>query len=157
MLVSSFNLLQSFKYTPYLFYNKRCKSEINSCCIWTPSSAYSAMSIQSLKSLAIRWSLIPYPPMARRNMANFFWPWRWCRVWSLGIHLSHQIGVFGGLYFQLLKSPVHRGLSTWTSIGSSAACRRRAPTSRYPWGCPWCWCRPSWALLRGWSIGWIRC
>ncbi len=30
-----FNLMQSFNYTPYLFYNKRFKSEINSFCIWT--------------------------------------------------------------------------------------------------------------------------
>ncbi len=36
MLVSSFNLSQSFNYTPYLFYKKRFKSEINSFCIWTP-------------------------------------------------------------------------------------------------------------------------
>jgi len=35
MLVSSFNLSQSFNYTPYLFYKKRFKSEINSFCIWT--------------------------------------------------------------------------------------------------------------------------
>jgi hypothetical protein len=35
MLVSSFNFLQSFNYTPYLFYKKRFKSEINSFCIWT--------------------------------------------------------------------------------------------------------------------------
>ncbi len=34
MLVSSFNLSQSFNYTPYLFYKKRLKSEINSFCIW---------------------------------------------------------------------------------------------------------------------------
>ena len=33
MLFSSFNLSQSFNYTPYLFYNKkRFKSEINSFC-----------------------------------------------------------------------------------------------------------------------------
>ncbi len=31
----SFNLLQSFNYTPYLFYKNRFKSEINSFCIWT--------------------------------------------------------------------------------------------------------------------------
>ncbi len=35
MLVSSFNLFQSFDYTPYFFYKKRFKSEINSFCIWT--------------------------------------------------------------------------------------------------------------------------
>jgi hypothetical protein len=35
MLVSSFNLSQSFSYTPYLFYKKPFKSEINSFCIWT--------------------------------------------------------------------------------------------------------------------------
>ncbi len=35
MFLSSFNLLQSFNYTPYLFYKKRFKSEINSFCIWT--------------------------------------------------------------------------------------------------------------------------
>jgi hypothetical protein len=35
MLVSSFNLLQSFNYTPYLFCKKCFKSEINSFCIWT--------------------------------------------------------------------------------------------------------------------------
>ncbi len=34
MLVSSFNLSQSFNDTPYLFYIKRSKSEINSFCIW---------------------------------------------------------------------------------------------------------------------------
>jgi len=34
MLVSSFNLSQSFNYTPHLFYKKRFKSEINSFCIW---------------------------------------------------------------------------------------------------------------------------
>ncbi len=34
-LVSRFNLVQSFRYTPYLFYKKRFKSEINSLCIWT--------------------------------------------------------------------------------------------------------------------------
>jgi hypothetical protein len=35
MLVSSFNLSQSFNYTPYLFFKKAFKSEINSFCIWT--------------------------------------------------------------------------------------------------------------------------
>ncbi len=35
MLVSSFNLSQSFNYTPYLFSKKWFKSEINSFCIWT--------------------------------------------------------------------------------------------------------------------------
>jgi hypothetical protein len=35
ILVSSFNLLQSFNYTPYLFYIKRFKSEINAFCIRT--------------------------------------------------------------------------------------------------------------------------
>jgi hypothetical protein len=35
MLVSSFNISQSFNYTPYLFYKKLFKSEINSFCIWT--------------------------------------------------------------------------------------------------------------------------
>ncbi len=35
MLVSSFNLSQSFNYTPYLFYKNQFKSEINSFCIWT--------------------------------------------------------------------------------------------------------------------------
>jgi hypothetical protein len=35
MLVSSFNLSQSFIYTPLLFYKKQFKSEINSFCIWT--------------------------------------------------------------------------------------------------------------------------
>ncbi len=35
MLVSSFNLSQSFNYTSYLFYKKRFKSEINSFYIWT--------------------------------------------------------------------------------------------------------------------------
>ena len=34
MLVTSFNLLQSFNYTPYLFYKKRFKSEINSFSLW---------------------------------------------------------------------------------------------------------------------------
>ncbi len=32
MLFSSFNLSQSFNYTPFLFYKKRFKSEINSFC-----------------------------------------------------------------------------------------------------------------------------
>ncbi len=36
MLVSSFNFLRSFNYTPYLFYKKRFKSEIISFCLWTP-------------------------------------------------------------------------------------------------------------------------
>ncbi len=40
MLVSSFNLSQSFNYTSYLFYKKRFKSEINSFCIWTQISQY---------------------------------------------------------------------------------------------------------------------
>ncbi len=35
MLVSSFNLLQSFNYAPYLFRKKRFKSEINCFCIQT--------------------------------------------------------------------------------------------------------------------------
>jgi hypothetical protein len=35
MSVSSFNLSQSFNYTPYLFYKKWFKSEINFFCIWT--------------------------------------------------------------------------------------------------------------------------
>jgi hypothetical protein len=35
MLVSNFNLLQSFNYMAYLFYKKRFKSEINSVCILT--------------------------------------------------------------------------------------------------------------------------
>jgi hypothetical protein len=33
-LVSCFNLLHSFNYTPYLFYKKRFKSELNSFCLW---------------------------------------------------------------------------------------------------------------------------
>ncbi len=37
MLVSTFNLSQSFNYTPYLFYNKCFKSEINSFWIWAQS------------------------------------------------------------------------------------------------------------------------
>jgi hypothetical protein len=36
MSVSSFNLSQSFNYTPFLFYKRRFKSEINSFCIRTP-------------------------------------------------------------------------------------------------------------------------
>jgi hypothetical protein len=40
MLVSSFNLSQSFNYTPYLFYKKRSKSEIISfCTVYGPRSA----------------------------------------------------------------------------------------------------------------------
>ncbi len=35
MLVSSFNLSQSFNYTPHLFYKKPFKSEINCFCIQT--------------------------------------------------------------------------------------------------------------------------
>jgi len=35
MLVSSFNLSQSFNYAHYLFSKKRFKSEINCFCIWT--------------------------------------------------------------------------------------------------------------------------
>ncbi len=35
MLVSSFNLLQSFNYAPYLIRKKRFKSEINCFCIQT--------------------------------------------------------------------------------------------------------------------------
>ncbi len=35
MLVSSFNLLQSFNYMPYLFYKQRFKYEISPFCIWT--------------------------------------------------------------------------------------------------------------------------
>ncbi len=35
MLISSFDLSQSFNYTPYLIYKKRFKSEINSFCLWT--------------------------------------------------------------------------------------------------------------------------
>jgi hypothetical protein len=43
MLVSSFNLSQSFNYTPYLFFYKiRFKSEINYFCIWTLTK-YSAI------------------------------------------------------------------------------------------------------------------
>ncbi len=39
MLVSSFNLTQSFKYAPYLFCKKRrFKSEIKCFCIWTLTS-----------------------------------------------------------------------------------------------------------------------
>jgi hypothetical protein len=40
MLVSSFNLLQSFNYTPYIFYKKLFKPEINSSCIWTLYFSY---------------------------------------------------------------------------------------------------------------------
>jgi hypothetical protein len=35
MLVSSFNLSQSFNYAPYLFFKKWFKSEINCFCILT--------------------------------------------------------------------------------------------------------------------------
>jgi hypothetical protein len=35
IVVSRFYLLQSFSYTPYLFYKKLFKSEISSFCIWT--------------------------------------------------------------------------------------------------------------------------
>jgi hypothetical protein len=35
---NSNSILQSFNYTPYLFYKKRFISEINSFCIWTQSA-----------------------------------------------------------------------------------------------------------------------
>ena len=35
MVVSSFNLSQSYNYAPYLFCKKRFKSEIDCFCIWT--------------------------------------------------------------------------------------------------------------------------
>jgi hypothetical protein len=40
MLVSSFNLSQSFNYTPYLFYKKQLKTEIDSLCIWTRDATW---------------------------------------------------------------------------------------------------------------------
>jgi hypothetical protein len=40
MLVSSFNLSQSFNYAPYLFCKKRLKSEINCFCIRTQSALF---------------------------------------------------------------------------------------------------------------------
>ncbi len=39
MLVSSFNLSQSFKYTPHLFYKKRFKTEINSFLYMDPGKS----------------------------------------------------------------------------------------------------------------------
>ena len=41
MMVSSFNLSQSFNYAPYLFYKKRFKSEINCFCTRTLDSSLS--------------------------------------------------------------------------------------------------------------------
>ena len=45
MLVSSFNLSQSFNCTPYLFYKKLFKSEINSFCIWTQRKVASTKNV----------------------------------------------------------------------------------------------------------------
>ncbi len=44
-MVTSFNLTQSFNYTPYLIYKKRFKSEINSFCIWTPGGRIEPKSV----------------------------------------------------------------------------------------------------------------
>jgi hypothetical protein len=53
MLVSGFNLSQSFNYTPYLFYKKRFKSEINSFCIWTLGKKVPTYPISVVKPLAL--------------------------------------------------------------------------------------------------------
>jgi hypothetical protein len=53
LLVSRFNLLQSFNYTPYLFYKKQFKSKISSFCIW----ALSFNSIYCRRFLAFLFNL----------------------------------------------------------------------------------------------------
>jgi hypothetical protein len=60
MLVSSFNLSQSFNYTLYLFHKKRFKSEINSFCIGT-------LFVEVNKKLALPFSCVgsdSHPPIA---------------------------------------------------------------------------------------------
>ncbi len=52
MLVSSFNLSESFNYTLYLFYKKRFKSEINSFCIWT---LVTLVALVDLKMKRTQW------------------------------------------------------------------------------------------------------
>ncbi len=63
MLVSNFNLSQSLNYTPYLFYIKQFKSEINSYCKWTMAiSVWSALylpfhSLQTERIFNQQWQI----------------------------------------------------------------------------------------------------
>ncbi len=57
MLVSSFNLWQSFNQTLYPFYKKRFKSEINSFCIWTQERK---TEIKNLKHIPLKASYCTY-------------------------------------------------------------------------------------------------
>ncbi len=56
MFNNSFNLLQSFNYTPYLFYKKRFKSEINSFYIWTQYWAHIEKKIPFMtRTITTNW------------------------------------------------------------------------------------------------------
>ncbi len=57
MLVSSFNLSQSFNYTPYLFYKNQFKSEINSFYKWTLVGL--RWSRVSFSSYSVTWTRPP--------------------------------------------------------------------------------------------------
>jgi hypothetical protein len=68
-LVSRFNVLKSFNYTPNLFYKKLFKSEINSFCIWTQvckslSSEESWGSSEEGYQYRARYTLPPPPEAA---------------------------------------------------------------------------------------------
>jgi hypothetical protein len=75
MLVSSFNLSQSFNYMPYLFYKKRFKSEIDSFCIWTLNVVYICImlggSFATLLYIANRYSATPPAEGGSRLVDNF--------------------------------------------------------------------------------------
>ncbi len=53
MLVSSFNLSQSFNYTPYLLYKKRFKPDINSFCIWIQAVIFLLPSLNMIASVPL--------------------------------------------------------------------------------------------------------
>ncbi len=66
MLVSSFNLSQSFNYTPDLFYKKRFKSDIHSFCILTQEGPLKGQYRELV------FSLIPSYLGYKERILNFF-------------------------------------------------------------------------------------
>jgi hypothetical protein len=101
MLVSSFNLSQSFNYTPYLFSKKWFKSEINSFCIWTLDVEDSSLSFTDGNGFG--------PPTWRNKIRVI----AICELYSAGIYrpcFGHE------------KAPIPKsGSQHWSELGESCA------------------------------------
>jgi hypothetical protein len=114
MLVSSFNLLQSFNYNPYFFYKKRFKSEINSFCIWTLVQLTISTNTLVLPTLGKCWILHSrgffFCLVKRLSFLNVCWIVVWKFIgyynilfrnpWNRIEYLSYKL-IWGCFSFQL--------------------------------------------------------